>query len=115
MLETFRFLVHLIPGILEDIVQKKFEQPVMAYDFPAATFAGRGEPHAAMLFVQHQRRLLRSELLKHPGDRSRTHRQPLGQGVARNALLARAAQFENRFEVIVDRFGNRRSGELGWH
>ena len=51
MLETFRFLVHLIPGILEDIVQKKFEQPVMAYDFPAATFTRRGEPHAAMLLI----------------------------------------------------------------
>jgi hypothetical protein len=53
VLQTFGFVMHFIPGVFENIVQKEFQQPMMAHNFPAALLTRRRKPHSMMLLVKH--------------------------------------------------------------
>lgn len=63
--ETFRFFVHFIPGVFEDVVKKKLEKAMVADEFPRAASACGSEASAAMLLVLNQRRTLQREPLQH--------------------------------------------------
>lgn len=108
-------LVHLVPGVLQDIVKKEFEQSVMADEFPCAALSGCREPNAPVLLIHDESWPLRSEPLKHSGDRRSLDFESLGKGLCCDPQFLRAAQFEDRFEVIVDGFRSRRRGEFSWH
>ena len=65
--EPLRLLVHFVPGILQNVVQKEFKQTMMADEFPGAAFSGRCEPNTPMFLIRHQGRTLRCEPLQHSG------------------------------------------------
>jgi len=104
MLQTLGLIVDLIPGVLEDVVQEQLQEAVMTHKLPSAAFPGRGQANSAMLLILNQRWTLAGQLLEHARDGGGAHSEPLGQGVAGDALLIRAPQAENGLEVIVDRF-----------
>jgi hypothetical protein len=45
MFEAFRFLVHFVPGVLQNVVEKQFQQTVMPDQFPRPPLARRAEPN----------------------------------------------------------------------
>jgi len=54
--QAFRLFMHLVPGILQDIVLKQFQQTVMSNEFPRPALPGGCKANAAVLFIQHQGR-----------------------------------------------------------
>ena len=102
--EPFCFLVHFVPGVLQNVVQKQFEQTMVPDQFPGPPFARRSEPNTSVFFIQNQGRALRRELLKHSGHRRGTNSKSLGQSVSGDARVLRASQFENGFKVVVNGF-----------
>ena len=83
-------------------------------DAQVAAEVGR-QSNAVMLLVQNQRRPLQGKFLKHPCDRRSAHTQPLGQRVGGNARILRSAQFQDRFQIIVDGFGGCQRDWFGCH
>src|SRR5205807_2433634 len=53
MFQTLRLIVHLVPGIFKNVVQKKFQQPVMPHNLPAAPLAGAGKPYTVMFLIKY--------------------------------------------------------------
>ena len=68
MLRALRFFMDLIPGILQYVVQKKLQQPMVAHKFPSSALAGRGQPDSPVLLIHDQRRALYRQALQHPRD-----------------------------------------------
>ena len=99
--QPFCFLVHFVPGVLQNVVKKQFQQTMVPDQFPGPPFAGRSEPDTSVLFIQNQGRALRCELLKHSGHRRGTNSKPLGQSVRRDARILRPAQLQDGLEVVV--------------
>src|SRR5580658_6157114 len=96
--------MHFVPGVLENVVQKELQETMVPDQLPGPPFAGRGEADALVFFIEHQRRTLRRELLKHSCDRRRADAQPPGESVSGDARALRAADFKNGLEIIVNRF-----------
>lgn len=113
--KPFCFLVHFVPGVFQNVVEKQFQQAVMPDQFPRSPFASRSEPDTPVFFIQNQGRALRRELLKHSGHRRGTNSKPLGQSVSRDARALRASQFENGFKVVVNGFRGCESGSSRRH
>ncbi len=105
VLQALRVIVNFIPGIPQAVVKETLQQAVMTQNFQGAHLAGGRQTDAMMLFVLHIRRLLGSQLLEHPGNRSGSDAQMPGEGVTGRAFPWRAAQLQNRFQIIVHRFG----------
>ena len=63
VLQTLGFLVNLIPGILQHIVEEQFEEAMMPHQLPGPPFACSSQPDTAMFFIQDQRRPLRRQFL----------------------------------------------------
>lgn len=104
MLQAFCLLMHLVPGVFQDIVKEQFEQPVMAHQLPGAAFSCRREPDAPVLLIRDECRTLRGKPLNHPRHRRRSYAQPFGEGICCNRQLIGACvcgdtpancQFEN--------------------
>lgn len=93
MLQSFRFVVHFIPGKIEHIVQEPFEQAMMTPDLQRPALPRFRETHAMMLLVLHERRPLAGQLLQHAGNRGRPDLQMRRQSVARDPLGRGTAQF----------------------
>lgn len=104
VLQPFCLFMHLVPGVLQHVMQKQFQQTVVPDQLPRPAFAGRSEPDTVMFFIQNQGRMMRCELLKHSGHRRSTNSKPLGQGIRRYARVLRPAQLENGLKVVVNRF-----------
>lgn len=51
VLKPLGFLMHFVPGILQNIVKKQFQQAVMPDQFPRSPFARGSEPGAPMFFI----------------------------------------------------------------
>ena len=115
MFQPFRLVVNFVPGVVEEIVQETLQQTMVAKNLQSAHLPGCGQTHAVVLFVFHKRRLLRRELLEHSGDGSRTDTEMLRESVAGHPFLFGAAQFQDRFQIIVDRFRVVRSMCSRWH
>ena len=49
--QALGFLMHLVPGVIEDVMEKTLEQTVVADHLEGATPSGRAESYSAMLFV----------------------------------------------------------------
>jgi hypothetical protein len=56
-----------------------------------------------VLFVFHEWRLLRRELLEHPGDGRGTDAKTMSKRVARDAFFFGAFELQDRFQIIVYR------------
>ena len=80
----------------------------MAQDLRSPPLPHLRQDNAMVLFVFHKRWPLAGEFLQHPGDGSRADIQMTGQGIAGYPLFFRTAQFEDRFEIVVDGFGRGR-------
>ncbi len=48
-------LMHLVPRVLQNIVEKEFEKAVMPHKFPGPPLSGSSEPNTPVLFIQHER------------------------------------------------------------
>ena len=105
MLQPFRLVVDLIPGIIQKVMQETLQQTVVAQNFQGAHLSSGRQTHAVMLFILHMGRLLKRQLLEHSSNRSGTDAKTLGERVAGHARLLGAAQLQDRFQVIVDRLG----------
>ena len=57
--QSFCFLVHFVPGVLQNVVKKQFQQTVVPDQFPRPPFASRSEPDTSVFFIQNQGRALR--------------------------------------------------------
>ena len=115
VLQPFGFFMYFIPRIVQNIMKKSFQQPVMAQNFHCAMFSRFRQEHPVVLFVLHERGFLRRQPLKHPSHRGRTHTEPLCQRVARDPLFFRPAQLQYCFQVIVHRFGMGRGLIFSFH
>ena len=73
MLQTFRFVVHFIPGKIENIVQESFEQAMMALNLQSPALTQFREDDSMVLLVFHKRWPLLGEFLEHSGNRGRSH------------------------------------------
>ena len=113
MFQPFGLVVNLVPRVVEEIMEETLQQAVMAKNLQSAHLSGRCQTHAVVLFVFHERRLLRRELLEHSGDGSRTDTEMLGEGVAGHPFLFGAAQLQDGFQIVVYGFRVVRSMFLG--
>lgn len=73
MLQTFRFVMHFIPGKIENVVQESFEQAMMALNLQSPSLAQFCEDHAMVLLIFHKRWALAGKLLEHSRNRGRSH------------------------------------------
>ena len=69
-------------------------------------FPARLSPCAPVLFVGNQGRAFGSKLLQHSRDGGGPNTESFCQRVARNPLIPRSTQFEDRLQIIVDGFGS---------
>ncbi len=115
MFQPFRFLVDLVPRIVQEIVEEALQQTMMAKNLQRAHLSRRRQKHAMMLLVFHKRGLLRRELLKHPGDGCRAHAKMKSQSVAGDTFFFDASDFVDSFEIIVYRFRSVRTVDSRYH
>ena len=54
VLQALRFLVHFVPGVLQNVVKKSFQQTMVPDQLPSPPFAGRAKPDASVFFIEHQ-------------------------------------------------------------
>jgi hypothetical protein len=73
VLQTFRFVMHFIPGKIENIVQESFEQAMMALNLQSPSLTQFSEDDSMVLLVFHKRWPLAGEFLEHSGNRGRAH------------------------------------------
>ncbi len=73
MLQTFRFVMHFIPGKIEDIVQESFEQAMMALNLQSPSLTQFCEDDSVVFLVFNKRRPLAGKFLEHSGNRGRSH------------------------------------------
>ena len=73
MLQTFRFVMHFIPGKIENIVEESFEQAMMALNLQSPSLTQFCKNHSMVFLVFHKRWPLAGKLLEHAGNRGRSH------------------------------------------
>ncbi len=112
MLQALGLLMHLVPRIAEKLVQKSLEQPMVAQHLEGPHFSGIGQAYAVMLLIFHECGASRGKLLKHPRHRCRANSQMPGERIAGYPLFRRAAEFQNRLQVVIHRL--RRGGMHGF-
>ena len=93
--QALGFLVHFVPGVLQDVVQKQFEQSVMPDQLPCASFAGSREPHSVVFLVKNHGRALRRQPLQHSRNRGSTNAEPTGERICGHGRVFRPAQLED--------------------
>jgi hypothetical protein len=87
VLEPLGLFVHLVPGILQNVVEEELQQAVVPHQFPRPPLARGGEPDAAVLLVLDHRGTLRRQALQHSGHRRGADAQPLREGVRRDTRI----------------------------
>jgi hypothetical protein len=75
--QPFCFLMHFVPGVLQHVVKKQFQQMVVPHQFPRPPFASCGEPNTPVFFIQNQRRALRRERQRPVGSFGAGLRRPI--------------------------------------
>ena len=91
MLQAFRLFMDFVPGIIENVMQKAFEQPVVANHFQSASPAGSRKAYPVVLFITHEGRMLPRQLLEHSGYGSRAYSEPFRKSIARHTGVFSAA------------------------
>lgn len=104
VLQAFGFFVNFIPWIIQEIVKKPFQEPMMAHNFQRTMLPRRRQDHTVMLLIVDPSRFMGCELLKHARYRRRSDAKPFRQSVTGDPFFFRPAQFEYCFKIIVDRF-----------
>jgi len=102
VLQSFSLFVHFIPREVEHVMKKAFQQPMVTQDFERAMFSSLSQNRAVVLFITNKSRSQRRQPLKHSSDGRGSDFEPLSQRVARYPLFLGPAEFQNRFQVIVD-------------
>ena len=75
---------------------------MMAQDLCRPTLPQLRKDNAVVFFVLDKRWPLAGQLLEHPGYGSSADVQMARQGIAGHSLFFRAAQLEDRLEVVID-------------
>ncbi len=104
MLQPLCLIVHLVPRVIEEIMEETLQQTVVAKNLQRAHPPVGGQTRAVMLLIFHKRRLLCRELLEHSSDGGSTDTKVLSKGVAGYQVLRRATKLEYRFQIVVYRF-----------
>lgn len=73
MFQTLRFVVHFIPGKIENIVQESFEQAVVALNLQSPPLTQLCQDDSMVFLVFHKRWPIAGEFLEHSGNRGRSH------------------------------------------
>lgn len=115
MFQPLRLLMHFVPGVLQDDVKEQFKKPVMAHKLSGAAFSRRRQPNTPVLLIRDESWALRGKPLTHTGHRGRPYPQPLGEGLRCDRQLIGAAQFEDRLQIVVHRFRNRKHSSVRRH
>ena len=63
--QPFRLIVYLIPGILQNVMEKQFQQTMVPHQFPCPPLASRRQLDPSMFLIQNQRGSLHRQLLQH--------------------------------------------------
>ena len=84
MLQSFRLFMDFVPGIIENVMQKAFEQPVVANHFQSAFSAGSRKAYPVLLFITHGGGALPRQLLEHSRYGSRAYSEPFRKRIARH-------------------------------
>ncbi len=92
MFQPFGLVMNLVPRIVEEIMEEALQQTMVAKNLQSAHLPGRCQTHTVVLFVFHERWLLRGELLEHSRHRSSTDTEMLGESVTGHLFLFGAAQ-----------------------
>jgi hypothetical protein len=104
MFEAFGLLMHLVPGIVEDLMEESFDEAMVANDLESSLLSGFGERYAVVLLVDDKWRLLRGELLQHVGDGGCGDGQVDGDFGAGDLAFRSAAELKDGLEVVIDGF-----------
>jgi hypothetical protein len=97
MLQPFCFIVNLVPGVVEEIMEEALQQTVVTKHLQSAHLPGCGQTHAVVLLVFHKRRLLYREFLEHTSHGSSTDTKMMSEGVAGHLYLGGTSKLEYRF------------------
>ena len=81
VLESFGLLMHFIPGVLEYIMKKQFQETMMPHELPCPLLAGGCEACSSMFLILDKGWALGRQFLKHAGHRWGPDAEPLGEGV----------------------------------
>ena len=81
VLEPFGLLMHFIPGVLEYIMKKQFQETMMPHELPCPLLAGGCEACSSMFLILDESWALGRQFLKHAGHRWGPDAEPLGEGV----------------------------------
>ena len=92
MLQPFCLIVNLVPRVVEYIMEEALQQTMVAKNLQGSHLPTCRQTHAMMLFVFHEWRLLRSELLEHSCYGSSSDTEMMGENVASHTVLFRPAQ-----------------------
>ena len=87
----------------------------MADEFPGAAFSHGGKPNTPVLLIDNEGGPLRCKPLKHSRYRRGPNSESLGKSIGWNAQFLGTAQFEDGFQVIVNRFRRRRRDLFSCH
>ena len=104
VLQPLGFIVQLINGVIEDLKEKRFDQPMMPHNLQGASSPGTRQRHAVASFIVHQRFWLARELLEHIRDGRRRNIKARGQFRAADSSALVPADGVDSLQIIVDRF-----------
>jgi len=109
MFQSFGLVVNLVPGIVQELMKKTLQQTVVAKNLQSAHLPGCCQTRTMVLFVFHERRLLRSELLEHSRHGRSSDTEMLGESVTGYPFRFGTTQFQNRLQIVIYRFRGVRS------
>ena len=104
VLQPFGFIVQLINGVIEDLKEKRFDQPMMPHNLQSASSPGTRQLHAFATLIVHQRFRFACEFLEHIGNGRRRNIQARGQFRPTDSSALVPADGVDSLQIIIDRF-----------
>lgn len=104
VLQPLSFIVQLTNGVIEDLKEKRFDQPMVPHNLQGASSPGTRQLHAFSSFIVHQRFRLACELLEHIRDGRWRNIKARSQFRAADSSALVPADGVNSLQIIVDRF-----------
>jgi len=104
VLQPLSFIMQFINGVIEDLKEKRFDQPMMPHNLQGASPPGARQLYAFASFIVHQRFRFACELLEHIGNGRRRNIKTRGQFRAADSSALVPADGVDSLQIIVDRF-----------
>jgi len=102
--KSLSLLVHFLQWVVENLIEKRFYQPMVTKDLKRAELSPKRQANSAMLFVFDVRHWNASELLQHVCYRCGRDSQARRKSRARYTSFFTSAEGKDRLEVVIDRF-----------